>query len=469
MLFKKYGFLAVVAVCFVFSDVVSAQGTGAGVNTQPAAANSAAQNPRGGNEARFGGQNPNGDRRGGSFSGNSPHGYNSSGNLPQNNNLPNNPSPNNTPPNNTQLNNTPTDNNFAGENPSFNNPAADNTLRLQDTANTQPTLPPNGTPLMTNPQNSADSETTSAANEKRNSENLYLISVQDDQSHPIYSLIALERPQDSLVRGKKTYLYEILSSVPASGRQELAAAYWKLSEKLLLCHARLGQKHRITVSKQYYQNNPSLLKELELAEQLTDRQCKALELEFIQAQYQFVNLLKKYSIYRYSNTPTLASSATTATYRSERPTENNSSSQSPNTPLPIPADFPLAVPYNTKIKELEKHRSLSQKTILLDRTIPLQYQSIVVRADARKCAENKMLDDLTSQRSIVASIETLTNEEIGLIKAIIEYNNQVDNYVIETYGTNISSRQFLASILQLPKRPPQQNAPQTLTTSQNLQ
>ncbi|MDR1493865.1 MAG: hypothetical protein LBT05_14280 [Planctomycetaceae bacterium] len=307
-----------------------------------------------------------------------------------------------------------------------------------------------GNPAAIDPPNSGGTLSTVASSlqEEKNNKIQYFISV-NDQSHPIYQLVALERPRDSLVTGKKTYLYEILSGISASGRQELTEAYWKLSEKLLLCHARIGQKRRISKVKAYYQNHHEAYKELELAEQLTDRQYKALELEFIQAQYQFVHLRKKYAVYRY-DTPTFAAPSATS-YRSERPTTDAMDSQS----LPIPAEFPLAVPYNTKIKELEKYRSLSQKTLLLDRTIPLQYQSVIVRADARKCAEDKMRDDLNAQRSIVASIETLTNEEIELVKAVVEYNRQVDNYVIETYGANISLRQFLASILQLPKRPTQ--------------
>ncbi|MDR1384147.1 MAG: hypothetical protein LBJ67_09920 [Planctomycetaceae bacterium] len=345
------------------------------------------------------------------------------------------------------------------------NPAAIHPL--QNAASTQPTLPPS----QSNPMNPTGALTSSAtphsaavaSSQEKKSEIQYFIAV-NDESHPIYSLVRLERPRDSFIVGKKTYLYEILSGVPSSRRQELAEAYWKLSEKLLLCHARMGQKHRITAAKQYYQNNPVAYKELELAEQLTDRQYKALELEFIQSQYQFVSLQKKYAVDKYADTPTPTVSATVNDYRSERPTGDTAESQ----PLPIPAEFPLAVPYNTKIKELEKYRSLSQNTLLLDRTIPLQYQSIIVHADARKCAENKMLDDLNAQRSIVASIETLTNEEIELIKAVIEYNHQVDNYVIETYGVNISSRQFLASVLQLPKRPAAQTTTQPTTTPTTL-
>ena len=277
-----------------------------------------------------------------------------------------------------------------------------------------------------------------------------------DASHPLNDFLAVvKRPIADAE--KEVYLHEILSGVTSPAhRRELLKAYWNLSEKMMHCHVRLAQRQRLEHAFGKLQTNKVTADEIDSAYQLVSQQFQALELEFIQAQYRFLDLQSRIPA---------ASLRWRAGYAdaengwqecddmiSQFPAEWTA--QKPeNRPLPVPADFPLAVPYNTKVEELKKQRTLSQNSLLLDRTIPLQYKAIDARKEARKIANRQWTTTLDYQQSPVAQIEVLAREEMALISAIIEYNHQVDEFVLETFGTNIPERQLLASILVLPKPP----------------
>ena len=213
-------------------------------------------------------------------------------------------------------------------------------------------------------------------------------------------------------------------------------------------HVRKAQRQRLGNAQTVMRNEQLPTDDVDVALQLVAQQELALELEFIQAQYRFLVQSAECRVQ-------------SGAYRSQRSNVNysapytlNSELSTLNSPLPIPADFPLAVPYNTKFEELKKTRTLSQKSLLLNHTIPLQYQAIVARTAARSLANNQWVTVLEKNRqSPVTQLEALAQEEMALIRAIIEYNHQVDEYVIETFGTNIPEKQLLAAILVLPKRP----------------
>jgi hypothetical protein len=238
-----------------------------------------------------------------------------------------------------------------------------------------------------------------------------------------------------------------------SQRRELLKAYWNLSEKMLHCHVRLGQLQRLQLVKEHMQKEQLATDEIDWAFQLASQQYRALEMEFIQMQYRFLDLQSRIpasSARRrvgYAENEWLECddmiSQTPLEFMAQKPEERT---------LPVPVDFPLAVPYNTKVEELKKRRSLSQKSLLLNRTIPLQYEAIVARTAAKLHIERQWQMVLTQYRqSPVTLIEAHAQEEMALVSTIIEYNHQVNDYVIETFGTNISERQLLASVLVLPK------------------
>jgi len=326
----------------------------------------------------------------------------------------------------------------------------------RDAADYQPTLGGGQLPGLTTPGRQDDSE--------------YLKSVQSP-SHPLNDFIAvISRTPGDAVAEKQVYLYEVLSGVTSpSHRRELIKAYWNLSEKMMQCHVRLAQRQWLQFAQNTLQAEQLPTDEIELALQLVTQQYLALEAEFIQAQYRFLDLQSKI--------PTFSANRWRSSYGNEEildcecetPYENNSTLHTPHStlytqnsqlasevrPLPIPADFPLAVQYNTKFEELKKTRTLSQRSLLLNNTIPLQYKAIVARTAARQTAKIRWQTVLTKNKQApVAQLEALAQEEMALISTIIEYNHQVDEYVIETFGTNIPEKQLLAAILVLPKRPP---------------
>ena len=291
-------------------------------------------------------------------------------------------------------------------------------------------------------------------------------------SHPLNDFLAVVKrtPTD---KEREVFLYEILSGVASPARRrELLKAYWNLSEKLMHCHVRKAQRQRLEMVQGWMQKEGLPTDEIEPALQLVSQQYRALELEFIQTQYRFLDLQSRIPA---SSARWRAGYAENGWYECDdevAPTPVESVVQKPeDRPLPIPADYPLAVPYHTKAEELQKHRTLSQKSLLLNHTIPLQYEAVVARTAARSHADNQWQTVLQKNRqSPVTQIETLAQEEMALISTIIEYNHQVDEYVIETFGANIPEKQLLASILVLPKPTPvetrQSQPPTTYSTYQ---
>jgi len=302
-----------------------------------------------------------------------------------------------------------------------------------------PQIPPGDADL---PPTLGGSQSTGFPTSGRQEDSEFLKSVQD-KSHPLDDFITvISRVPGNAADEKEVYLYEVLSGVTSSAhRRELLKAYWNLSEKMMQCHVRLAQRQWLQYAQNSLQAEQLPTDEIELAFQLVTQQCLALEAEFIQAQYRFLAQISECRVQSVS-------------YRSQRSNANDTAPSPLNSPLPIPADFPLAVPYNTKIEEIRKTRTLSQKSLLLGQTIPLQYKAIVARTAARQTAMSRWQTVLTKYRqSPVTQLEALAQEEMALIRAIIEYNHQVDEYVIETFGTNIPEKQLLAAILVLPKRP----------------
>lgn len=310
---------------------------------------------------------------------------------------------------------------------------------MQGIANEQPTLAPGTSP------SHADAGLASADSQQWKSAPY--------PEHPIYDFLeAVKRSGGTERAEKETYLCEVLSNVTSpTHRHELIKAYWNLSEKMMKCHVRLAQQKRLqhAYDQMNTQANEAARTEIELAFQLVAQQYRALELEFIQAQYHFADLQSRYSSPSYSWRSNYAFDESDCETSSARPLSQFNSTQSEERPLPIPTDFPLAVPYDTKVKELEKVRSLSQKSRLLGHTIPLQYEAIVVRSTARTHADSQWQATLNYGQSPVSQIEALAREEMELIGAVIEYNRQVNDYVTETFGANISGKQLLASILVL--------------------
>ena len=278
-----------------------------------------------------------------------------------------------------------------------------------------------------------------------------------EQSHPYYGFFGeFKRIPNQTGTEKEVYLYEVLNGVTSPvQRRELLRAYWELSEKMLQCFVRLAQWQRLQQAQEWMQKEQLPTDEIDLALQLVLQQYRALEMEFTQKQFRFLDLQS-----RIPASPTRWRTGYADQENGWGECDDMSSlipselvvQKAEDRPLPVPADFPLAVAYSTKVDELQKRRSLSQKSLLLTRTIPLQYEAIVARTAARSHANDQWRTVLLKNRqSPVSQIETLAHEEMSLISTIIEYNHQVDEYVIETFGANIPEKQLLASILVLPK------------------
>ncbi|MDR1959856.1 MAG: hypothetical protein LBQ54_12570 [Planctomycetaceae bacterium] len=306
-----------------------------------------------------------------------------------------------------------------------------------------PSMPPSGPtpPLPTTPSSAvpfagtpAQGETSAPPQLNRDIELRAVVS----ENHPLWEVLRLERPEDSAVTGRELYLHELLAGVTSPGiRKILIKEYWLLTEKYLTYKYRLLQLYllydKISVS---FGQDDLMKPQIDLAIERVEGQQKAAELEFIQAQYRFSELVKQYN-------------------------SGLSRRSDPASGLFIPADCPLALPYNT---QSEKLAVSSPKARLLDKTIPLQYEVITNKRNAGKATKSYLNSLMTNRQPSISTLSDCIEEHIGILKAVIEYNHQIADYVAETVGSNVTGRRFLSTVILL--KPP---APANPVTQVNAQ
>jgi|GEM_PF-3730829 len=271
---------------------------------------------------------------------------------------------------------------------------------------------PTNTPFSANPDDSAELRSIASAD------------------HPLKDVMTVERPDDSVVQGTPLYLHELLAGrTSPETRRILLREYWKLTEKYLVYKNRLLQLYLLYKISASYEQDMEIKPQIELAITQVEKLQKATELEFIQGQYLFAELAKRYN-------------------------RDNCSTRRDSSGLFIPADFPLATAYNTESEKLAQ----SSKSRLLDKTIPLQYQVILNRHDACRAADLYLQSLIQNRRSPIQALSECIQERIELLRAVVGYNDQIADYVAETVGPEVSGRLFLSAVLKLP--PSGNNSPQ---------
>jgi hypothetical protein len=133
--------------------------------------------------------------------------------------------------------------------------------------------------------------------------------------------------------------------------------------------------------------------------------------------------------------------------------------QPAGSPLPLPSDRPLVVPYRTSFKELFANRTPPESARLADRVLPLQRQAIDDRAAAIQAAEDAaeaVTDDLKMGRGNVAAVAAcnreLLRQQRAFIEAVCSYNRSIADYALLVVGPAVSSEQ-LTTILIGPPQP----------------
>jgi hypothetical protein len=244
--------------------------------------------------------------------------------------------------------------------------------------------------------------------------------------HPVRSseivAEALRLPTGSTLAGQPLTLLAALRAASDRSQQlQIVRTYWRLTQAAAEYHFCFDYAKTLERMKMASRGDPAIRS----AEASATAQLREAELAAIRLQYELAELVR----------------------------------QPAGSPLPLPSDRPLVVPYRTSFKELFANRTPPEPARLADRVLPLQRQAIDDRAAAVQAAADAfeaVTDDLQAGRGNVAAVTTCSRELLRQQRAFIEtvcgYNRSIADYALMVVGPAVSSEQ-LAAILIGPPQP----------------
>ena len=266
----------------------------------------------------------------------------------------------------------------------------------------------------------------------------YMRSV-SDPNHPFYQLRLSSQPVDPNceIAGQSLTICEMLSSVRSpQARNLLLHEYWELSRNIAKYKIYNLHVDNVNGWLEKYPDESTL----QSTAKLITAKRRSAELNVIKQQYKLAVLLRNHGIYR------------PVTFASEGNSER----------LPIPVDYPVTGTYDSSINEMVKHRQLSSRALFLGKTLPIQQQLIESKTE-EFAAENEIFTGLAnSQQKTIEDLlqarNQLTVAYIAAADEIIDYNNDIADYVCETVGPELSGRDLLSKLILLNSIPSQTTA-----------
>ena len=220
--------------------------------------------------------------------------------------------------------------------------------------------------------------------------------------HPFAKYWGIPDGMHTQIIGKSMSVSELLAGTRSSAvRRQLLEAYWELSGLLAIYHFRCENERLASGTPQ--DNTAALLRE----------QRRTAEVEFIKQQWVLAELLKQ--------------------------TKGHSLRQ---TELPIPADYPLYLRYQTFAEQIAR----SERARYLGRMIPIQEQLIESKNGTWKAASG-MLPSVSHPAFAVSTQRTAAF--LDLTKAVIEYNQMIAEYALETIPPNVSHQQLVGAVVRV--------------------
>ena len=236
-----------------------------------------------------------------------------------------------------------------------------------------------------------------------------------NQEHPFTRYWGIPSDPQTQITGKPMTVAELFSGTRSPAvRRQLLQAYWDLSGLLAVYHFRL-ENERLAAGTQQ-DNAATLLRE----------QRRTAEVEFIKQQWVLAGLLNQFK---------------------GRPLRELE--------LPIPADFPLYPRYQTFADQIAR----SERTQYLGRMIPIQEQLIESKNSTWKAA-SEMVPSAAQPPFAVSTQRTMAFLE--LTRAVIEYNQMIAEYALETIPPHVPHRELVGAVVRLPKA---ESSPQTASSS----
>jgi hypothetical protein len=240
---------------------------------------------------------------------------------------------------------------------------------------------------------------------------------------------ALTIPQDAPLSGRPVMLVEVLSSsVDRAAQLQATEAYWKLTAAVAefnFCQDELDQLLRLKPATAPGQEDAAAQKSRWLEPRLADAKARLHEAQssLVAAQFDLAQRMR------------LPASQ----------------------PLPLPADMPHVGPYRTRLADVYAHRPPPSQALLFDRTLPVRYEAIDLRAAAVQAALDAV-DSLEEAYNVgkadlptvMASVDHLARQRRAFILGVHEYNDAIAAYALGVPASGLTS-QALASMLIKPR------------------
>ncbi|MGL4942386.1 MAG: hypothetical protein ACRC46_04260 [Thermoguttaceae bacterium] len=249
-----------------------------------------------------------------------------------------------------------------------------------------------------------------------------------DPQHPFFGLVGPPRTTDTRIEGTPLTLYTVLQSTRQPLRRlQRITAYWDATESLANYHLRCAFETQLQLWMESLKKSPSRSVETESmlallvpAQQLAASERRAAEVRFIKQQHRFAEVL---------------------------------SGGEPTDVLPIPCDFPLVKPYDTKLDAIARQRGVSQRARELDAQLPMEHLLLGHCRDATVAAEemfrivyerqSSLMDALVALRQVMSARQELVAQTVA-------YNKMIAEYVTETVSSDASPYRLLSALVELP-------------------
>jgi hypothetical protein len=230
-------------------------------------------------------------------------------------------------------------------------------------------------------------------------------------------------PANSPITGQPLTLLAALGSTPDRSQQfQIVRAYWRLSQAIADYRFCFDHVKTLGQIKAAARGDASL----RLAEAAAAAQLREAELTATRCQYELAEIARLPA----------------------------------GSPLPLPGDRPIVIPYRTSLKELYAGRTPPEQARLADRILPIQRQAIEDRAAAVQAADNALSDasdNLQSNRrdvaTAVACSRELLKQQRAFIEAVTAYNRTIADYAFVVLNPAASSQDLVNVLIGPPQQP----------------
>lgn len=233
---------------------------------------------------------------------------------------------------------------------------------------------------------------------------------------------SLRLPQSTTLFGQPLPLVSVLASAQSRARQpDAIRTYWHLAAAVAHYRFCLDQNQRLSECLRRIANpTPAEAAALSAARAAALEAERSAELDVVRVQHELVES---------------AGLATTL-------------------PPPLPADLPLASPYDAKYQQVSASRTLVPRAALIDRLLPVRLEAIQRRSAAVKASEDLVeavtevyIGGRADLPALLAALADSGRQRRALMAEVCRYNDDIAEYVVAVVGSTVSAQQLVTLLI----------------------